>query len=131
MASIIYDTNIQHPDTFSFISGNTNLTDYLNAVNQSVRLILSTSPGELFGDPNYGSRLKEYLYDYVDESFVNIIKLEIADSLTKWEPRITVRPDMISLDYEGTTVVVTIDYILKYTDYKNTYQYITKVREES
>lgn len=130
MASIIYDTNIQHPDTFSFISGSTNLVDYLDAVNQSVRLILSTSPGELFGDPNYGSRLKEYLHDYVDESFKNIVKLEIVDSLTKWEPRISVNTDSIDIDYQGTTVVVNISYRLKYTDYLNTYQYVTKIKEE-
>lgn len=130
MASVIYDTNIQHPDTFSFISGDTNLTEYLSAINQSVRLILSTSPGELFGDPNYGSRLKEYFHDYVDDSFDNIIKLEIVDSLSQWEPRISVRPEDIEIDYKGTIVTINITYLLKYTDYRNTYQYITRIKEE-
>lgn len=130
MASVIYDTNIKHPDTFSFTSGTTNFTDYLEAINQSVRLILSTSPGELFGDPDFGSRLKEYLYNYVDESFKNIIKLEVADSLSKWEPRISVSPDDITVDYEKTTVTINITYRLMYTDYLNTYQYITKVKED-
>lgn len=120
---------IKHPNTFSLSRGKTLLSDEIESINQSIGLILSTSRGELFGDPTFGSRLKEMLFDFTGPSFSREIQQTIYEELSAQEPRIIVRPESISITYEKTTVTIHITYELKYTDITSEFSYITQIQE--
>lgn len=130
MATAINSSSIKHPNTFSISQGKTLLVTEINAINQSIGLILSTAKGELFGDPNFGCNLYKYIYDYEGSTLENLIKDEIVSSLNDQEPRIFVDKENISISYEGTNVIINISYNLRYTDYHSDYRYITSIMKE-
>jgi len=63
--------------------------DSNTSIKDSVKRILLTAPGERVGQPDFGSNLKLYLFeaDYILRE--NII-VEIVNSITRWEPRVSV-----------------------------------------
>lgn len=129
MATTINKRCIKHPNTFSLSRGKTLVADEIESINQSIRLILSTSRGELFGDPTFGSRLKEMLFDYAGQSFSREIQQLIYEELTEQEPRIIIKPEFVTITYDKTTVTIHITYELKYTDITSEFTYITQIQE--
>ena len=129
MATAINKRCIKYPNTFSLTQGNTLLADEIESINQSIALILSTSKGELFGDPTFGSTIKEFFYDYVGESMNQELIYTISEELNDQEPRIIVSPSNIGVTTENSTVKITITYDLKYTDITSEFTYITQIQE--
>lgn len=56
---------------------------------ESITRILLTSPGERVNNPNFGCKLKEFLFDF-DVYILEDIKYEIRKAIERWEPRVTV-----------------------------------------
>lgn len=129
MPSLINVKSIKHPDTFNNITGKTQLSELIESINQSIRLILTTSPGELWGDPSFGSSLNDYLFEYSGDMLSKLIKTEITRALTLWEPRVLISESDISINYEGVNAYISINYAIKYTNYTSSYQYITRINE--
>ena len=130
MASPLSQTNIKHPDTFAREDGRSQLAKEVEAINQSIRLILTTAKGELFGDPSFGSTLYTYIYDNVGEDFDREIQDVIAQELNEQESRILVKAGDITISHETTKVVIDISYSIKRTDYRSSYQYIKNLQED-
>lgn len=89
-------------------------------IRQSIRIILLTRLGERAMLPEYGSRLEEYVFDLPDAATVGILRREVADALTQWEPRIIdvdVRVDMDGIA-EGKVSFV-ISYTVRSTNNPN------------
>lgn len=129
MPSVILSKNIKHPNTFSISQGKTLLASEIRAINQSIRLILTSARGELFGDPNFGSRLHEYLFDFIGSDLSRNAKEEISQVLQAQEPRIIISPDDITTSSKGNTVYINITYQIRYTEYKSTYQHEVQRQE--
>lgn len=123
-------TTIKHPNTFSLSSGETLLNSKVESIDQSIRLILTTSRGELFGDPDFGCRLQEYLFDQIGEDLSQAVKIEIAGVLNRYDSRIMVSPSDISISNEECTVKILIRYRVKYTDYTRTFSYEVPSEED-
>lgn len=130
MPSIIQEKTIRHPNTFSIVTGHTLLSEEIKSINQSIKLILTTAPGELWGDPNFGSYLYEYLFEYTGPVLDTLIKSEIVRALSIWEPRIYIQESDITMVTEGVTVKINVDYKIKYTNYRGTYEYLTMIYKE-
>jgi len=58
------------------------------AINKSVRNIVQTIPGEKFFDPNFGSDVREQLFELVDFGTADLIEQQILVALENYEPRI-------------------------------------------
>lgn len=54
-----------------------------NKLQQDVRTLLLTQKGSLIGNPAYGSRLHEYLFESSNDSTLNLLNAEIAEILKK------------------------------------------------
>lgn len=130
MASPLSYTDISHPSVFAREDGRSKLSREINAINQSIRLILTTSKGELFGDPDFGSTLPAYFYDNASGEFDREIQDVIAQDLNEQETRIYVRAGDVRIYHQQTTVVIDIKYSLRYSDYTSSYQYVKKLQEE-
>ena len=87
---MLFKESIKYPITFSLISGKTDFDTYYTSINRCIGLILTTGKGELVGDPEFGCRLYELLFNQYNETLESDVKREIIDSLSRFESRITV-----------------------------------------
>lgn len=97
-------------------SGQLNLASGATDVEQSIRIILGTMPGERVMRPEFGCRAHELLFDLHNMSTEALLVHYVEEALGYWEPRITVKDVKISSEriYDGT-LVVEIDYVIKTT----------------
>jgi hypothetical protein len=61
-----------------------------DSISQSIKNILMTSPGEILGDPFFGCRLNEFLFE-LDYNLTDLIRDEIARAIIIYEPRVTIQ----------------------------------------
>jgi len=59
-------------------------------IHESIRQILGTRRGERFLLPEFGSRLHELLFEGNDAILQGLLRHEVIDALTRWEPRIVI-----------------------------------------
>ena len=86
------------------------------SVNQSIRIILLTQPGEQLMRPAFGAGLQRFLHEPGTLVTRRRIKDAIAESLALWEPRILVdRIDVWESAERPDAVRVEIVYRLKRT----------------
>jgi len=83
-------------------------------VRQSVRVILSTRPGELLLHPDFGAGLDTFLNDLDTVALRRRIHDRILDSLARWEPRIDVdRVDVCDVPGQPSQLRIQIHYRLR------------------
>jgi phage baseplate assembly protein W len=80
------------------------------AIARSVRNIVFTLPGEKFFDSNFGSRISNSLFENVDEISASIIRDEIRNSITNYEPRVELIDVQTTPDYDNSSFDVLIQY---------------------
>lgn len=79
------------------------------AIIRSIRNIVETIPNEKFFNPNFGSNVRSSLFEFVDFGTASIIKDQILNSITNYEPRVTnpqvsVSPNPDSNEFEVTVI---------------------------
>ena len=57
-------------------------------VKQSVNIILMTQKYERKIFPNFGTDMRSYMFEVVDQNFISMIRSTITGSLKKWESHI-------------------------------------------
>lgn len=74
-------------------------------IEEAIRLVLATSPGERPMRPEFGCRIHEYVFAPVSASTAGALSYEVRRSLDRWEPRITVESVDVSYDADDRAVV--------------------------
>ena len=82
-------------------------------IEESIRLILGTSPGERPMRPEFGCRVHDYVFAPADAETASGIAAEVRIALERWEPRIdlegvTVNPDPL----DPTVLYIDVRYSL-------------------
>ncbi len=67
-------------------------------IEESIRLILGTAPGERPMRPEFGSRIADLVFAPADASTAGQLAFETRVSLERWEPRIEVDDVQVSFD---------------------------------
>jgi phage baseplate assembly protein W len=118
---VLLTKSIKYPDTFNYVSGKTDLDDDITSINRCLGLLLTTAKMELLGDPEFGCRLYEMLFDQYSDNLETQIKQEICDSIEQFEKRITVMPKDIEIthneDTDRNSYNIKITYQIKNTTY--------------
>lgn len=109
------NNNIKFPYIFSLSTGKTQLVDEDESIKQSIALIILTSKGELLGDPNYGSRIRELVYNHNNDSIPELVIEDILVNVSVYEKRIDITQQDISVTYEDNKVNISISYTIKKT----------------
>ncbi len=82
-------------------------------IEEAIRLVLATSPGERAMRPEFGCRIHDYVFAPVGASTAGALEYEVRDSLERWEPRISVEDVRILFDSDDqSTVYIDIDYVV-------------------
>ena len=85
-----------------------------DSVRESVRVILSTRPGEQLLRPTFGAGLENFVHEPNTLATRGRIRDLVVESLERWEPRIVVdRVDVDELPEQPTQVRVEIAYRLR------------------
>lgn len=98
-------------------TGSIKLTDSADDLDNSIRIVLVTAPGERLMRPQFGCRIWELLFEPVTPNLLGLIAEAVRDALAQWEPRIEVDavtpvPD----ENDGALVRVHIDYRVRDTN---------------
>lgn len=80
--------SIKFPEMFT--RSRTQLIQDKEAVKQNIYLILRSNIGTLFGDPGFGNKLKEYIFEQNNTMIIDLIIDEIYTCLKLFIPQITV-----------------------------------------
>ena len=67
-------------------------------IEESISIILGTSPGERVMRPAFGCRIHELVFSPSNSETVGLARRYVEEALGMWEPRITVEQVAVSLD---------------------------------
>lgn len=85
-------------------------------IEQSIRIILATRPGERVMRPEMGCRAYELMFEPRDSATATLLEMYVREALTRWEPRIDILNVIVSLDSEqDNTLIAEIFYYIKTT----------------
>lgn len=72
------------------------LSEGVSDIEQAIRLILGTAPGERPMRPEFGCAVHDLLFDTIDAEMIGRVEKAVHGALARWEPRIEVS----SLDFD-------------------------------
>jgi phage baseplate assembly protein W len=85
-------------------------------VEQAIRIILSTAPGERVMRPEFGCRIHELVFAPHDAATESLVVYYVEEALAQWEPRIDVQEVDVSADPgRDGALLVEIKYRVKDT----------------
>ena len=86
-------------------------------IEEAIRLILGTSPGERPMRPEFGCKIHEYLFASADGETANAIGGAVRAALRRWEPRIDVEDVVVSIDRDNAALLyIDVRYVIKTTN---------------
>ena len=92
-------------------TGSIALADADRDLEQAIRLILVTAPGERPMRPEFGCGIHNYVFAPADATTAGRLSVEVKRALGFWEPRITVKSVDVSIDeYARNTLYIDIHY---------------------
>jgi phage baseplate assembly protein W len=81
---------------------------------QAMRLILSTYPGERPMRPDFGSRLRDFVFRGVNDETRAELAQEVRGALRRWEPRVDINTVQVTRDPDdGALLYIDIGYTPK------------------
>jgi uncharacterized protein len=96
--------------------GGVALTTERNEIDQSIFIILSTSPGQRVMRPAFGCRLHELIFAPNNSYTAAQARRYVEDALGMWEPRINVTDINVFPDpEENSRMIIEIQYEIKAT----------------
>jgi len=98
--------SISFPNMFSRTV--TNTVDNYDATLQNLKMLLWSEKGELFGDPEFGTGLKRYLYDQSDYMLADLVIDNVYTAITTFMPQIYITRNDIKIEIDRAKLIVTI-----------------------
>jgi phage baseplate assembly protein W len=86
-------------------------------IEESIRLILATSPGERPMRPEFGCAIHDFVFAPADAATAGMLAYEVRTALDQWEPRIDVQEVEIRFDaVDNGTLYIDIGYSVRGTN---------------
>jgi hypothetical protein len=86
------------------------LARYEDDIEQAIRIILMTEPGERRMRPTFGCRVHELVFAPLNATTFGYMERYVEEALALWEPRI----EVVSIDIEPTTQAGWVDIAVSY-----------------
>lgn len=98
-------------------TGRIKTSEYEEDIDEAIRIILMTAPGERMFRPDFGCDIKQYVFGVADTNTMTLIKTEIKKALTLWEPRIKdVEVTIDNLDGAKNYFDIHLSYVVRVTN---------------
>ncbi|PZS30070.1 MAG: baseplate protein [Pseudonocardiales bacterium] len=86
-------------------------------IEEAIRLILATAPGERPMRPEFGCGMHDHVFDSMDATTAGQVAYAVRSALEQWEPRIDVTSVDVSYAAESTaTIYIDIRYTVRATN---------------
>lgn len=86
-------------------------------IEEAIRLVLATAPGERAMRPEFGCAIHDYVFTPVDAAVAGRIAYEVHAALERWEPRISVLEVTVDVDdVDPSTLSIGIRYQIRGTN---------------
>ncbi|MCL4298012.1 MAG: GPW/gp25 family protein [Anaerolineae bacterium] len=86
-------------------------------IEESIWIILSTAPGERLMRPDFGCGIHDFVFAPTDMRTTGLIRFNVEDALTRWEPRIDLQEVRVQADPDDPALLlIQIDYKVRATD---------------
>jgi phage baseplate assembly protein W len=86
-------------------------------IDSSIRMILTTAPGERVMRPQFGCRIWELLFEPINANTIGLMGEAVRESISRWEPRVTL--DDVTIEPEPGSVgavLINLDYRVRTTN---------------
>src|SRR5512143_3190024 len=85
-------------------------------IEQAIRIIISTRPGERVMRPTFGCRAHELLFEPFSASTMSLLQESVLEALRMWEPRIEETSVNVITESNGVgALMAEIEYYIKST----------------
>jgi phage baseplate assembly protein W len=98
-------------------TGSLALVERERELEESIRLILGTSPGERPMRPEFGCKIHDFVFAPADASTAGLIAYEVRAALARWEPRIDVVDVDVAPDpIDGGLLWIDLRYTIRHAN---------------
>jgi phage baseplate assembly protein W len=99
------------------VTGSVALVRSDREIEEAIRIILATAPGERPMRPDFGCRIHDFVFAPADASTAGQIAFEVRSALDRWEPRIDVMDVLVTFDSaDAGTLHIEIQYTIRGTN---------------
>tara|TARA_R100000152_G_C6754511_1_gene178223 strand:+ start:436 stop:855 length:420 start_codon:yes stop_codon:yes gene_type:complete len=81
-----------------------------NAIKQSIKNLILTTPGEKPFNPTVGCRVREMLFEPLDAFVADAIQDEIINTINQYEPRVELSDVSVQPFADANKLAVTVEY---------------------
>ncbi|HZE70853.1 MAG TPA: GPW/gp25 family protein [Pyrinomonadaceae bacterium] len=86
-------------------------------IDQAIRIILRTNPGERVMRPDFGAGLNAFVFEPISVSTMHLVKTRVQEALIDWEPRIDVQEVKVRNDRsDPSRLMIDITYRVRATN---------------
>lgn len=85
-------------------------------IEQAIRIVLNTAPGQRVMRPEFGCRLHELVFAPNNGQTAGMAERYVREALGRWEPRIALEKVLAESDPDdGARLIITVQYRIKAT----------------
>jgi phage baseplate assembly protein W len=77
-------------------------------IKNDLLMLLLTSPGERRGRPNFGTILRKFPFEQLDNKSLNALQINVKQAIDQYEPRVKFKKIVVTNDTSGTGVTVKV-----------------------
>jgi len=92
--------------------GGISLASREREIEEAIRIILATAPGERPMRPDFGCGIHDYVFAPADASTAGSIAFQVTSALEMWEPRIDVAGVDVEIDDDDVRNIVFPFYVI-------------------
>ena len=90
------------------------LSSYEKSVEESIRIILGTTPGERVMHPDFGCKINDIIFSPSSSKTVSLAVHYIEEAIIKWEPRVILKKVYGDVDPDNPGLInIKIDYEIR------------------
>ena len=110
-------TGFKFPVQVDPLTGKVRTSSDEEDIRESIRIILGTQPGERPMSPHFGCSINSFIFGTTDYTSMTMMKHEIVNSLTMWEPRIRdIGVEIVRSPEDDGVLLIEISYVVRSTN---------------
>ncbi len=104
-------TGWSFPPDFNKVDNSVQMVSDVSDIEESIQIILSTTPGERIMQPEFGCDLKRLVFETIDSTLLASLDHLIYHALLNFEPRITfLNTEVLNLDSPDGRLLIQINF---------------------
>lgn len=98
-------------------SGSIATSSGVDDIDSSIRMILTTAPGERLMRPHFGCKIWELLFEPINANTLGLMSEAVREAIGRWEPRVTLEDVRLDPSQQDVgAVLINIDYVVRATN---------------